>query len=239
MKQIESLMQQLRLNGMRDHWKALLETRQAHELSFSDGLELLLQSEKEAKDLSRLNRLVGTAHFRYKAFIEELKYDGARGLNKDQITQLATGDYLNNGESVLITGATGCGKSFLATALGHHCCAQGKRVLYFNIQKLFIKMKLARAEGTIIKLFEKIAKTDLIILDDFGLKKLENQQQQDFMELIEDRHARRSTIITSQLPVANWYDVIGEETIADAILDRLVHTSHRIELKGESLRKIN
>jgi len=239
MTQIENLMQQLRLNGMKDRWTALLETRQAHELSFSDGLELLLQSEKEAKDFSRLNRLVSTARFRYKAFIEELKYDGIRGLNKDQITQLASGDYLNNGEPVLITGATGCGKSFLASALGHHGCAQGKRVLYFNIQKIFIKLKLARAEGTIIKLFEKIAKADLIILDDFGLKKLENQQQQDFMEIIEDRHARRSTIIASQLPVANWYNIIGEETIADAILDRLVHTSHRIELKGESLRKLN
>lgn len=239
MTQIEHLMQELRLNGMRDRWKVLLETRQAHELSLSDGLELLLQSEKETKDHSRLNRLIANAHFRYKAFIEELKYDVVRGLNKDQMTQLATGDYLNNGESVLVTGATGCGKSFLASALGHHGCAQGKKVLYFNTQKLFIKMKLARGEGTIIKLFEKIAKADLIILDDFGLKKLESQQQQDFMEVIEDRHARRSTIIASQLPVANWYDVIGEETIADAILDRLVHTSHRIELKGESLRKLN
>lgn len=113
----------------------------------------------------------------------------------------------------------------------------GGKVLYFNTQKLLIKSKMSRVEGSIIKFFDKISKADLIILDDFGLKRLENQQQQDLMEIIEDRHARNSTIMVSQLPVANWYDIIGEETIADAILDRLVHTSHRIELKGESLRK--
>ena len=160
-----------------------------------------------------------------------------RGLDKSQISELATGRYVQNGESVLITGATGCGKSFLASALGHHGCALGYKVAYFNTQKLLIKTKMARIEGSIHKLLEQIAKHHLLILDDFGLTHLDKQQQMDVMEIIEDRHARNATIIASQLPVANWYNIIGEETIADAILDRLVHTSHRIELKGERQRK--
>jgi len=137
----------------------------------------------------------------------------------------------------LITGATGCGKSFLASALGHQACAQGYKVAYYNIQKILQKAKMCRVEGTILKFFDSIAKADLLILDDFGLTHLDQQQQLDLMELVEDRHGRASTVVASQLPVSNWYDVIGEETIADAILDRLVHVSYRIELKGESLRK--
>jgi DNA replication protein DnaC len=134
-------------------------------------------------------------------------------------------------------GASGCGKSFLASALGHQACRQGHTVEYHNMQKLLVKLKLARMDGSIIKLFDRIAKTDLLIIDDFGLTALQGQQQTDFLEIIEDRHAKRSTIIASQLPVASWFDVIGEAVIADAILDRIVHSSHRFELKGESLRK--
>ncbi len=147
------------------------------------------------------------------------------------------GEYINKGESIIITGATGCGKSFIASAFGHHACSQGYKVAYFNLQKLLSKTKMSRVEGTIYKLMENIAKTNLLILDDFGLVNLVGQQQLDLMEIIEDRHGRSSTIIASQLPVASWFDVISEATIADAILDRLIHSSHRIELKGESLRK--
>ena len=138
---------------------------------------------------------------------------------------------------MLISGATGCGKSFLASALGHQACAQGYRVAYYNVQKLLLRSKMSRLDGTIYKFMEKLSKTDLLILDDFGLTHLEQQQRLDMMEIIEDRHGKASTVIASQLPVASWYDVIGEDTIADAILDRLVHGSYRIELKGESLRK--
>src|SRR5690554_4575382 len=129
------------------------------------------------------------------------------------------------------------GKSFLASALGQQACLQGKKVAYFNLQKLLMKTKMARIEGTIHRMFTKLSKTDLLIIDDFGLTRLEQQQRMDIMEIIEDRHARNSLIITSQLPVASWYDIIGDDTIADAILDRLVHTAYRIELSGDSLRK--
>ncbi len=237
MMQIETQLGQLRLHGMNQSWKAMTETRQNNELSLTEGLEILLQAEQQERENRRFDRLQKVARFRYQASVEEIRFDASRGIDKALITRLATGEYLSKGESVLITGATGCGKSFIASALGHQACAQGYKVVYFNTQKLLMKTKMSRAQGTIIKLFEDISKAALLILDDFGLTHLEHQQQLDLMEMIEDRHARSSTIIASQLPVSSWFDVIGEETIADAILDRLVHTSHRIELKGESLRK--
>jgi DNA replication protein DnaC len=237
MMQIESQLTRLRLHGMSRSWQALLETRKSHELSLSEGLSLLLQAEEEDRTDRRFEQLRKNARFRYQASVEELRLEAARGLDKGLILGLATGEYLAKAESVLISGATGCGKSFLASALGHQACAQGYKVAYYNVQKLLLRTKMARLDGTIYKFLERLSKTDLLILDDFGLTHLEQQQRLDLMEIIEDRHARASTIIASQLPVASWYDVIGEETIADAILDRLVHSSYRIELRGESLRK--
>jgi DNA replication protein DnaC len=237
MNTIENQFKQLRLQGMYITWKALMETRQHHELSFAEGLEVLLQAEAQDRTNRRFERLTKTARFRYQATIEELNFNTSRGINTSQITELATGGYLAKGESVLITGSTGCGKSFLASALGHQACSQGSKVLYFNTQKLLMQTKMSRLDGSFLKFFEKLAKANLLILDDFGLSHLDKQQQMDLMEIIEDRHGQSSTIIASQLPVGSWYEIIGEATIADAILDRLVHTSHRIELKGESLRK--
>ncbi len=237
MENIKNQLNQLRLFGVRNSWKSLQETKRVSELSLAEGLELLLQAELTDRENRRFDRLRKSAKFRYQASIEELKYDASRVLDKGLMSTLANGDYITKGESVLITGATGCGKSFICSALGHHACAQGYKVAYFNVQKLLQQTKIARIEGTIHQLLNRISKTDVLILDDFGLVHLENQQQIDIMEIVEDRHARKAIIIVSQLPVASWFDVIGEATIADAILDRLVHTSYRIELKGESLRK--
>ena len=237
MTQIETQMTRLRLQGMAQSWKNMMETRRVQELSFTDGLELLLQGEEEQRTNRRFDRLQKNAHFRYKASIEEINFDATRGLDKSLVYNLASGQYIEKGEAVLITGAAGCGKSFLSSAFGQQACAQGKSVEYCNTQKLLLRAKMTRIEGSTLKFFDKLAKTNLLILDDFGLTHLDNQQQLDLMEIIEDRHGRAATIISSQLPVENWFDVIGEETIADAILDRIVHTSYRIELKGESLRK--
>jgi len=237
MNSIENQLSQLRLHGFKSSWNALEETKSLHELSLLEGLEILLQAEIQDRENRKFERLKKSAKFRYQASIEELKFSENRGLDKGFIANLATGDYIRKGESVLITGATGCGKSFITSALGHHACAQGFKVAYFNVQKLLQQTKMARLEGTIYQFLLKLSKTDLLILDDFGLINLEKQHQLDLMEIIEDRHGKSSTIIASQLPVANWFDIIGEATIADAILDRLVHTSYRIELKGESLRK--
>jgi DNA replication protein DnaC len=237
MMQIESQLNQLRLKGMSRHWQSLMETRKAHELTFSEGLELLIQAEVDERSNKRFDRLQKSARFRYQASVEELNYEPSRGLDRGLMANLATCDFVSKGESILITGAAGCGKSFLISAMGHHACANGFTVAYFNTQKLLLKVKMARLDGSVLKFFDKLAKTSLLILDDFGLTHLEQQHRIDLMEIIEDRHAKASTIITSQLPVANWYEIIGDDTIADAILDRLVHTSYRIDLKGESLRK--
>lgn len=237
MKQIENQLQELRLQGMSQSWSALLESKKHLEITLTEGLELLLQAEQDDRKNKRFDRLKKNAGFRYQASINEIYVDASRGVDKELINTLSAGTYLQNGESILITGAAGCGKSFLASALGHLACAQGHKVLYFNTQKMLLKAKMSRIEGTVSKFFDRISKIDLVILDDFGLTYLEQQQRMDLMEIIEDRHGRRSTIISSQLPVENWYEVIGEETIADAILDRLVHSSYRVQLKGDSLRK--
>lgn len=236
--QLHLQMSKLKLAGMARSWQALYETRRAHELTLSEGIQILLQAEQQQRANRRFEHLHKNARFRYQASIEELNFDPSRDLDKSLIANLATGTYLEKGESILVSGSSGTGKSFLISALGAQACAQGYSVSYFNMQKLMLRSRMARIEGTSLKFFEKLAKTGLIILDDFGLTHLDPQQQLDLMEIIEDRHSRASTIIASQLPVASWYDVIGQEaTVSDAILDRLVHTSYRIELKGDTLRK--
>jgi DNA replication protein DnaC len=237
MEEIKSWLTNLRLSGMANQWQILEETRRTGELSLADGMTLLLQAEASHRHENRYRRLMKNAAFRYQASMEEINADPGRGIDKLLLSRLATGDYIRKGETVLITGASGCGKSFIASALGHQACRQGHTVEYHNMQKLLVKLKLARMDGSIIKLFDRLAKTDLLIVDDFGLTALQGQQQTDFLEIIEDRHAKHSTIIVSQLPVGSWFDVIGEAVIADAILDRIVHSAHRFELKGESLRK--
>jgi DNA replication protein DnaC len=237
MSEIKTELLKLHLSGMAAQWQTLEETRRTGELSLSDGMALLLQAEADRRRENRCQRLLKNAAFRYRASAEEINADPARGIDRMLLARLLTGDYIRQGETVIITGASGCGKSFLASAFGYQACRQGFSVAYHNMQKLLARLKLARVEGSTIKLFDRMAKTDLLIIDDFGLTALQGQQQTDFLEIIEDRHGRRATIIASQLPVASWFEIIGEAVIADAILDRIVHSSHRFELKGESLRK--
>jgi DNA replication protein DnaC len=230
-------MKDLRLSGMYQMWHSLTQSHRHLELDLQEGLELLLQAEEENRQAKRLERLRKAAGFRYQASLEEIDFGSNRGLDKSTILSLGDGQFIEKGACILITGATGTGKSFIASALGHQACSLGYKTLYFNMQKLMEKLKIARAEGTYMKLTSKISKHALLILDDFGLQKLNHQQRLDLLEIIEDRHGVKSTIISSQLPVEKWYDIIGDSTVADAIMDRLVHGSKRIELKGKSLRE--
>lgn len=237
MDTVEIQLNQLRLHGMKQSWQNLVLTRKQFDFSLSEGLDLLLDAEILERNNRRLGRLQKNAKFRYQATIEQLKYDPSRGLDKSMIQSLATSQYIKDGASIIITGATGCGKSYIASAFGHQACLLGHKVIYFSMHKLMLQTKMARIDGTIYKFIEKLAKTELLIIDDFGLAHLDKQQQMDLMEIIEDRHGKNATIIASQLPVSAWFDIIGEPTIADAILDRLAHTSYKIEIKGDSLRK--
>ena len=233
----EEQMETLRLSGMSRMWKSLTESRQNTTLTLHEGLELLLQAEQEHRYNRRLERLQKNAGFRYQASLEEVSFKQGRGIEKNMVLSLSDCSFIDRGEALLITGPTGAGKSFLASAYGHQACALGYKTMYFNTQKLLLKLKINRADGTIFKFLDRIAKHHLLIMDDFGLMPLDAQQRLDIMEIVEDRHGRLSTIIASQLPIASWYQVIGDDTIADALMDRLIHHSHRIELTGESMRK--
>lgn len=238
MGEIENRLKSLRLPGMAECWSSWEETRSLDGLSLRDGLQLLLQAEEDNRKRNRDARLIKGAHFRYHSFLEELNYDSTRGLSKVEVMNLASGEYIRRGISVLITGPAGTGKSYLASALGHHACLTGFKVRYYGMQKLFEEITLCRMEATLHKFFDKMAQVDLLILDDWGLKKFDCQQVLDFMELIEDRHGRKSTILISQLPVSEFYTILeANTTAADAICDRIVHSSIRFSLSGESLRK--
>ncbi len=240
MDEITNALKNLRMPGMAHYWTTMQETRQADALSLKDGLQLLIQAELDNRTQSRNSRLVKNARFRYQASISQVIYDSKRGVDKQKILNLSTCDYVRKGVAVLITGAAGTGKSWIGTALGYQACMNGLRVAYYNVYRLFEEIALARISSTLHRFFAKLAQTDLLILDDFGIKQLDGQQLLDFMEIIEERHGQKATIIASQLPVANWYDVMkGNTTAADAILDRLVHTSVRFELKGSSMRQKN
>lgn len=238
MDEITNSLKSLKMPGMAHYWTTITETRQADGLSLKDGLQLLIQAELDNRTLSRNERLVKNAHFRYKASIGEVIYDAKRGIDRQKVLNLSTCDYVRQGVSMLISGASGTGKSWLASAFGHQACMNGLKVAYFNLYRLFEEIAMARVASTLHRFFTKLAQTDLLIIDDFGMKVLDGQQLLDFMEIIEDRHGRKATIIVSQLPVNDWYDVMkGNTTAADAILDRLVHTSVRFELKGDSMRR--
>ena len=230
-------MQKLRLSGMKRAYESSFETRNQDTFSNDEFIAWLIESEDNQRNNCRTERLLKNARFHYQASIEEINYGSDRNLDRNLLTRLSDCSFIDRNENVIITGCTGTGKSFLATALGYQSCLKGYKVLYYNLGKLFQKLMMAKADGSYIKELSKIENHDLLIIDDFGLQAITNEKQMILMDLIEDRNQRRSTIFCSQLPVKNWYDLIEEKTIADAILDRIIHSAIRFELKGESMRK--
>jgi DNA replication protein DnaC len=230
-------MRQLKFFGMANAFKRSIEDGRLTTFTADEMVAFLIESEWDDRNNRRIERQIRNARFRYNASIEQLHFDVDRNLEKNQILRYAECRFIAEGENILITGSTGIGKSYLASALGNQACTLGYKVYYTNASKLFAKLKMTKADGSYIREIARIEKQDLLILDDFGIQLLDSQSRSALMEIIEDRHGKRSTIITSQLPVKEWYDVIGEKTLSDAILDRLVHDAHRIELQGESLRR--
>jgi len=230
-------MKQMKFFGMVRAFRTSMENDSGDKLTTDEMISMLVDAEWDDRNNRRIDRQMRNARFRYKANIEQLHFDINRNLDKNQMLRLAECTFIQRKENILITGSTGIGKSYIASAIGNQACISGYKVLYANTTKLFSRLKMAKADGSFIREIAKIERQDLLILDDFGLQPLDGYSRSVLMEIIEDRHGTRSTIITSQLPVAQWYEVIGEQTLADAILDRIVHDAHRIDLLGESLRK--
>jgi DNA replication protein DnaC len=230
-------LEEMRLSGFTRAYRDMMATSMNKDFTIDEVISHLVQAEWDERYNRRLQRLITNARFRYQASMEQIDYTEKRELDKAIMLRLSSGDWITKKQNVIITGATGLGKSFLSSALGHQACQQGYKVFYRNSGKLFDELKIAKADGSYIKEISKIETQDLLIIDDFGLKPLDNVQRLILLEVLEDRHGKKSTLITSQVPVNKWYDIIGEPTIADAILDRLVHSSHRIELNGDTMRK--
>lgn len=230
-------MRKMRLLGMHRAFKTSIENGKTEKFTADEMTSFLIDSEWDDRHNRSIERGMRNARFRYKSTIEQIDYSGDRGIDKNQIHRFADGSFITKKENILITGSTGTGKSFLASAIGHQCCLLGYKILYTNATRLFAQLKMAKADGSAIKEMARIEKQDLLIIDDFGIQPFDHQSRLSLLEVIEDRHGKRSTIFTSQVPIKQWHDVIGEQTVADAILDRIVHNAHRIELKGESLRR--
>lgn len=230
-------MKQMRLNAMAELHSQHLKNNTFTDESPDDYLTLLIQYEWEHRHNQKIMRLTKQANFKQNACVEDIQYSATRNLDKNMFCRLATLDFIDRKENVIITGAAGVGKSYLTQALGNQACINGLKVMYNTTARLLTRLKLSKVDGTYIKELKKLQKCDLLILDDFGLQAFANQDREILMDIIDDRYNTKSTIISSQIPVSIWYDIIGEGTIADAILDRIVNSSHRIDLKGESMRK--
>jgi len=230
-------MKELRLNGMHRTFQNLREGTGVPELTADELVGHLIDSEWEERHNRKLSRLVKDSNLKHNSRIQEVDFNASRNLDKNQVLRFNECGWITKHENMIITGATGTGKSFLASALGFSGCTRGFKVKYVNAMKFFGEMKFAQTAGTYSKIMAKLKKYDLLILDDFGLNTFDRGSRLTLLEILEDRSARSSTMILTQLPIESWHEVIGDNTIADAVCDRIIHSSHKIYLKGESMRK--
>lgn len=233
---IEKL-RKMRINAMADLHMQHVKNNQLSEVTPDDYLALLTDHEWEDRQNKKIQRLLKQTGFRENATLADVNYSQSRNLDKNMFQRLSSLDFIGRKENLIFTGPSGVGKSYLAQALGHQACMMEYKVLYSITSRLFKRFKLSKVDGTYMKELSKLSKMDVLILDDFGLQSLDKHDRETLMDIIDDRHNQKTTIVSSQIPVSAWYDIIGEGTIADAILDRLVNTAHRIDLKGDSLRK--
>ena len=227
----------LKLTGMAQALEEQINMPQIDSLDFEERLGLMVDREMTQRENRRLKTHLKKAKLRQNATIEDIDYRHPRGLDKTLMTKLASCTWISHHHNVLITGPTGCGKTFLACALAHKACREGYKSQYARVSRLLQDLHIAKGDGRYAKILSALAKTHLLVLDDWGLARLTDEQRHDLLEIIEDRHAIRSTIVASQLPLDKWHDVVGDPTLADAILDRLIHNAYKITLKGDSMRK--
>ncbi len=231
-------LQQLKLKGMLIALEEQLHNPNIQTLSFEERFGFIVDKELIEKENRRLQVRLKDAKLKQDALVEDIDFKTKRGLDKSMLFTLSNCEWIQRKQNIIITGPTGAGKSYLACALGNKACREKFTVIYHRVPRLFEELSIGRGDGRYVKMLEKISKVDLLVLDDWGISPLNELQRRDVLEIIEDRYNISSTIIVSQLPSDNWYEIIGEPTIADAILDRLIHNSHKIELSGDSMRKI-